>query len=52
MSDASISVNAAEDKTSLALSFRGFEIKTVRLTLAPGATVKTRRSPSEGWIKL
>ncbi|WOO79172.1 Alpha-mannosidase [Vanrija pseudolonga] len=52
VSDASISVNAAEDKTSIVIPFRGFEIKTVRLTLAPGATVKTRRSPSEGWIKL
>lgn len=43
--------NATNDDAEIRLRFRGYEIKTVRLTLKPGAKPKTRRD-SGGWVKL
>lgn len=43
--------NATSSDTELKLKFRGYEIKTVRLTLKPGGKAKTRRD-SGGWVKL
>lgn len=43
--------NASSDDSEIKLRFRGYEIKTVRLTLKPGAKPNARRD-SGGWVKL
>lgn len=45
-----ISTAQADDGTSLKLQFRGYEIKTVRLTL--GARPKKMRRQSDCWVKI
>ncbi|GMK54493.1 hypothetical protein CspeluHIS016_0110790 [Cutaneotrichosporon spelunceum] len=43
--------NSSSDDSEIKLRFRGYEIKTVRLTLKPGAKPKAHRD-SGGWVKL